>query len=53
MPFGVRALSTWLGCMPIAIPRIIRRDGRLTRTGRLVFVGAAVGVLVVMARSYY
>ena len=34
VPFGVRALSTILGCFPVAIPRLFVKGGRLTGFGR-------------------
>ena len=44
LPFGVRALSTYLGCFPVAIPRIFVKGGRLTGFGR-----ASVWVVAVLA----
>lgn len=44
VPFGVRALSTLLGCFPVAIPRLFVRGGRLTGFGR-----ASVWVVAVLA----
>lgn len=52
--FGLRVLGTWLGCIPIAVPRVIVRNGRLTRLGRGVLVGATVVTvyLVVVTQLY-
>ncbi len=35
VPFGVRALSTFLGCFPVVIPRLFVKGGRLTGFGVL------------------
>ncbi len=46
--FGVRAIATFVGCVRIAIPRVIVRDGRLTRFGKVVVWGGAAIVLVML-----
>ena len=48
VPFGVRAVATLLGCLRIAIPRVIVRDRRLTRFGKVVVWGGAAIVLVIL-----
>lgn len=57
IPFWMQAVATLAGCLPIAIPRLFVREGRLTRTGRIAAVSTAVlGSLVLwvraMAQSY-
>jgi len=47
IPFGVQAVGTYVGCFPIAIPRLFVRHGRLTRVGRLSLW--AVGILATVA----
>jgi hypothetical protein len=50
--FGLRAVATWAGCIPIAAPRLFVRDGRLTRMGRVVVLGgAAVALLAVVVSN--
>ncbi len=52
VPFGVRALGTFMGCARIAMPRVIVRDRRLTRFGRaLVWGGAAIALLVLVVAN--
>jgi hypothetical protein len=34
LPFGIHALSTYLGCFPVVIPRLFVKGGRLTGLGR-------------------
>lgn len=47
VPFGVQAVGTYVGCFPMAIPRLFVRGGRLTRLGRLtVWTLAVLGVLI-------
>ena len=47
VPFGIRAVGTFVGCARIAIPRVIVRDRRLTRVGKIVvWSGAAIVLLV-------
>ena len=48
VPFGVRAFGTFLGCARIAIPRVVVRDRRLTRFGKVVVWGGAVIVLLML-----
>ncbi len=48
VPFGVRAVGTFMGCACIAIPRVIVRDRRLTRVGKVVVWGGAAIVLVML-----
>ena len=48
VPFGVRALGTFMGCISIAIPRVIVRERRLTRFGKVVVWGGAAIVLLVL-----
>ncbi len=57
LPFAVQAVGTYVGCFPIAIPRLFVHNGRLTRFGRVSLwaVGIlATGTLVVanMVRLY-
>jgi len=57
VPFGLQALGTYVGCFPLAIPRIFVREGRLTRFGHAALWGSVVFagfVLVVstLAQSY-
>ena len=57
LPFGVHALSTYLGCFPVAIPRLFVNGGRLTNFGRAsvwaVAVLATVALVVAnMAQAY-
>ena len=47
IPFGARALATWIACLPIVIPRTFVRERRLTRLGTIVVWGSAIVVLVV------
>jgi hypothetical protein len=35
LPFAVQAVGTYVGCFPIAIPRLFVHNGRLTRFGRV------------------
>ena len=46
--FGVRVVATWLRCLPIALPRLLLRDGRLTRAGRAVVWGGATALVVLL-----
>ena len=48
VPFGVRAVGTFMGCVRIVIPRVIVRDRRLTRFGKVVVWGGAAIVLVIL-----
>ena len=43
LPFAVQAVGTYVGCFPIAIPRLFVHNGRLTRFGRVSLW--AVGIL--------
>lgn len=47
--FGVKAMSTYVACFPIAIPRLFVRRGRLTRFGRLSVWAFAVICTVALA----
>ena len=47
IPFGLHAIGMYMGCFPIAIPRLFVNGGRLTRFGR--YSLWAVGVLVSLA----
>lgn len=49
VPFGVRAVGTFMGCIRIAIPRVIVRHRRLTRVGKVVVWGGAAIVLVILS----
>ena len=56
-PFAVQAVGTYVGCFPIAIPRLFVHNGRLTRFGRVslwaVGILATVTLVVAnMARLY-
>jgi len=48
MPFGVRAVATYLGCVPSAVPRLFVERGRLTRVGRVAAWTATVFVALVL-----
>ena len=48
LPFAMRAVGTYMGCVPIAIPRIFVRGGRLTRVGHATLWTAAVATAVVV-----
>lgn len=57
VPFGVRAVGTYVGCFPIAVPLLFVRGGRLTRFGRITVWSTAVVsisllVLLGLVRSY-
>lgn len=57
VPFGVRAMGTYVGCFSLALPRLLVHNGRLTRLGRCTLWAAgliATTALVVAnaARSY-
>jgi len=57
VPFGVRAVGTYVGCFPIAVPLMFVRDGRLTRFGRVTvwstaIVSISLLVLLGVSRSY-
>ena len=57
VPFGVRAVGTYVGCFPIAVPLLFVRDGRLTRFGRFTvwstaIVSISLLVLLGVSRSY-
>jgi hypothetical protein len=47
-PFGLQALGTYARCVPIAVPRVLVRHGRLTRVGHIVVWGGAALVLFVL-----
>ena len=51
VPFALNAMATYLGCFPIAIPRLFLHGGRLTRLGRysLWAVGVLVALVLVVA----
>lgn len=53
LPFGLYAVATALGCLPIAIPRLFVRRGTLTRLSRVLLGGlAALLVAVWLLQSY-
>jgi len=43
LPFAVQVVGTYVGCFPIAVPRLFVHDGRLTRFSRVSLL--AVGIL--------
>ena len=47
VPFALQAMGTYVGCFPIAIPRLFVHDGRLTRFGRVSLWAA--GILATVA----
>lgn len=47
LPFGVRVMGTYVGCIPISVPRLFYRQGKLTRFGRV--TAWTVSTLVVAA----
>ncbi len=51
LPFAVQAVGTYVGCFPIAIPRLFVHNGRLTRFGRVSLwaVGLLATVVLVLA----
>ena len=51
LPFAVQAVGTYVGCFPIAIPRLFVHNGRLTRFGRVSLwtVGLLATVALVLA----
>jgi hypothetical protein len=52
VPFPLRAVGTLLGCLPIAVPRLFVREGRLTRLGRAsIVLVALLGVTVVVVSN--
>ena len=53
-PFALRAVGTYMGCMPVALPRLFVRRGRLTRLGRvaLAVTGVLLLVAILLARMY-
>ena len=57
VPFGMRVIGTYVGCIPISVPRLFYSQGRLTRFGRItvwsamVLIAAAV-VVVRMSQKY-
>ena len=53
LPFGVRALSTYLGCFPVAIPRLFVRGGRLTGFGRVSVWAVAVLATVMLVLANF
>ena len=57
LPFSVRALSTFLACCSVAIPRLFVRGGRLTGFGRasawaVAIVATITLVLANVAQTY-
>ncbi len=57
LPFAFQAVSTYVGCFPIAIPRLFVHDRRLTRFGLVslwaVGILASVALLIAnLAQSY-
>ncbi len=53
LPFGLRALSTYLGCFPVAIPRLFVRRGRLTGFGRASVWAVAVLATVMLVLANF
>ena len=53
LPFGVRALSTFLGCFPVVIPRLFVRGGRLTGFGRASVWAVAVLATVMLVLANF
>lgn len=57
VPFGVRVVGIYVGCIPISVPRLFYRQGRITRLGRItvwaasILVAAAVLVMR-MSQAY-
>ena len=53
VPFGVRALSTFLGCFPVVIPRLFVKGGRLTGFGRASVWAVAVLATVMLVLANF
>ena len=53
VPFGVQALSTFLGCFPVVIPRLFVKGGRLTGFGRASVWAVAVLATVMLVLSNF
>ena len=53
LPFGVHALSTFLGCFPVAIPRLFVKGGRLTGFGRASVWAVAVLATVMLVLANF
>ncbi len=53
VPFGVRALSTFLGCFPVVIPRLFVKSGRLTGFGRASVWAVAVLATVMLVLANF
>ncbi len=53
VPFGVRALSTYVGCFPVAIPRLFVKGGRLTGFGRASVWAVAVLATVMLVLANF
>lgn len=53
IPFGVYAIGTVLGCIPIAVPRLFFRRGALTRLSRVVLASAATLLLALFLLSRF
>ena len=53
VPFGVRALSTFLGCFPVAIPRLFVKGGRLTGFGHASVWAVAVLATVMLVLANF
>lgn len=51
LPFGLHALGTFVGCVPIAVPRLFIDRGRLTRLGRVSLISVGLIVLVVLVMN--
>lgn len=49
LPFGLRAVGTCLGCMPLAARRLFVRRGRLTRFGQVSMWSLTVLTVLVLA----
>jgi hypothetical protein len=48
LPFAFHACGLWVGCLPIATPRLFVKDGNLTRLSRGVLWSVAVAAAVVL-----
>jgi len=53
VPFGLSALMTLLGCLPIALHWSVTRPGTLSRRSRIVLVSAVVVVSLVVIAQYF
>ena len=51
LPFGVQVVGTYVGCFPMAVPKLFYREGRLTRFGRVTVWTVSVLVVTAVAVS--